>query len=853
MKLLRGRAILPPYTMENILRTKPFYTNVKTYGNSILFRGYDENGKQIKTKIPFKPYVYVPDVNGHETTLFGVKVRKKKFDSIKDARKFIDMYRDADNAQIHGETNFVNLFMHEAYGNKIDYNSSLIRVGDFDIEVHSPLEFPRPEEAKHPVTAITYRNSTTNVYHVWTTVKYDPSKCTTLREGFRIKHYPCVTEEELLTSFLDYWSENYPDVITGWNITQFDVVYIVNRLRNLFGDSAVNRLSPWGVVRKSSATMNKMRYEIYDIYGIPQLDYIEVFKKFGYVYGSQESYALDHIANVVLGVGKLSYEEYGSLTNLYNENPQKYIDYNIRDVDLVEQIEETTNLLKIALAMAYRALVNYDDTLGSTKLWESMLYHAMSERGIVVPHTTLAEDADYEGAYVKEPVPGKYGWNFSMDINSLYPMTIVQYNMSPETLVQDSTWTFPNGVENYLNGYPIPVDCPYTVSANGSTYRKDKQGILPIVIEGLYAERKSIQRELHVLNETIEKSYSRDVEIQRNNLDNEQMVIKILLNSLYGCSGTRYFKYYNISIAEGITKSGQLANRTIEKKVNLAMNTICSSKDVDYSLYMDTDSLYLNVQPIIDVRNISDPIPFISKLADEVIQPVIDKSFDALYKQQNAFKNTMKMKRENISEYGIWMGKKMYMLYVRNSDGVTLSEPKIKITGIKTVKPSSPPVVRKKFMEAYRQVLLGTEHDVQKIVQDFYDEFTHASVHEISIPRGISDIDKWVDSQGNPKKGTPIHVRAAINHNNLIRMLKIPGVKDITNGDKIRFVYLKQPNITQSYVIAFANFLPSEFGLEDYIDYNLQYEKTFRQPLKLMLDVVGWNLDKINTIESLFE
>ena len=833
-----------------------FYTSVHRMGGNILYRGYNNNGTAVQERIKFKPTLYISSKK--PTTewlaLDGTPVEPITLDSMAESKEFMATYKDVDNLGVYGNTNYVAQYIAEKFPGDIKYNLEHIAIGNIDIEVASDDGFPHPREARHEIISIAYKNSKSSIYHVWGLGSYNTDKAEGIPEGCLVRYVKCETEVDMMMKFLTYWENNYPDIITGWNIRFFDVPYMMNRVNRILGETWVKKFSPWGIVNYREVTVNGNGSDTFEIYGVSQLDYMELFKKFGYIYGPQESYSLNHISHVILGERKLSYEEHGTLNGLYNADHQKFIDYNIRDVILVDKLEQQTGLLSLALIIAYKGGVNYNDTLGTTAIWDSIIYRYLNAKKIAIPQSQGLARPDYPGGYVKDPQVGKHNWVVSFDLNSLYPMTIVQYNMSPETIVENSSYGMPNDVDFYLKGIELPDEIKamnVAVAANGTMFRKDKPGFLPTIIETYYAERKTTKKKMLKVQQEYEKNKSPELKREVNLLDNTQMAIKILLNSLYGALGNQYFRYFDIRIAEGITLSGQLSIRWAEKAMNKTMNKILNTTSVDYVLYMDTDSLYVNMEPLVNHTKPADPIAFLDKACAQKFEKVLEVSYLEMFEQMNAFKNTMAMKREAIADAGIWTAKKRYILNVHNSEGVQYAEPKLKIMGIEAVKSSTPQVVRNKFKQAYKLMLSGTEAELQKFVSDFYEEFKSFDPEQVSFPRGVSDINKWVDHTTMFKKGVPIHVRGAILYNYYTKKygLREEPLKD---GSKVKFCYLKMPNTIQQNVISFPNFLPKELGLHQYIDYNTQFEKTFKEPLKLVSNAINWNLDYVNTIESFF-
>lgn len=835
--------------MKQIGGSMSQYTCVNRYGNSILYRGYNDNGVRIHSRVKFKPTFFLKTNNASDwRSLDDVPVEPMSFDNMAAAKDFHEQYKDVSNFKVYGNTNYVAQFINERFPGIIEPDLSKIDVGNFDIEVASDDGFPHPDEARHPVISIAYKSRKSNIYHVWGLGDYDveTGNCP---EGCFTQYRKCDSESDLLMMFGKFWAENTPDVITGWNIRLFDIPYIINRVKILFGEDSVKKFSPWGHVNYRKISVKGKTLDAYDIYGVQQMDFYDIFQKFGYTYGTQESYSLDHISHVVLGERKLSYEEHGSLHGLYKADHQKFIDYNIRDVDLVDRIDQETGLMDLALTIAYMGGVNFNDVFGTTGIWDSITYRYLSDRNIAIPPSRPKSKGEYPGGYVKEPQVGAHEWITSFDLNSLYPNLIVQYNMSPETIVGERVLI--NGVDHFLENQTLPQG-DYALAANGSCYRKDKQGFMPSIIIDYYNQRRVVKDKMLGVESSYQKNKSAELAREITQLGNKQMAIKILLNSLYGALGNQYFRYYDLRIAEGITLSGQLSIRWAEKAVNKSMNAILKT-DTDYVIAMDTDSLYVNMGPLVDAVQPKDPVSFLDKACRERFEPMLEKSYAEMFTHMGAYVNRMEMAREAIADRGIWTAKKRYILNVHNNEGVQYAEPKLKVMGIEAVKSSTPKIVRDKFKQAYKIMLEGTESDLQKFVSDFYDEFQSLPAEEVSFPRGVSDIAKWSDRLSIYKKGTPIHVRGALLYNHHIKGMKLEKEHELLqNGSKVKFCYLKRPNHIRENIISFPAWLPKKLDLDKYIDYETQFDKTFRDPLKLVSDAIGWHLEEISTLEGFF-
>jgi len=827
-----------------------FYTHFTRIGNNIAVRGY-RNGKRFAEKAEYNPTLYMPSRTPTEyRTLEGQYVAAVQQGTMRDATEFIKQYEDVGNFKIYGSTNFPYVYINEAYQGKLDYDPSLIKVANIDIEVGSENGFPEPEHANEPITAITYKLD--GHFYVFGCGDFN-----NYRDD--VTYHKCRDENQLIMKFLEMWETNYPDIVTGWNIQFFDIPYIYNRITKLMGDNTSKRLSPWRKIGERTTTIHNKQQTAFDLVGIAVLDYIELYKKF--TYSQQENYRLDTIATIELGEKKIDYSEFENLHQLYRLDFQKFIEYNIHDVELVDRLEDKMKLIEMAMALAYDAKVNFTDVFTQVRMWDTLIHNHLMDKNIVVPQNeTSSKDAQYAGAYVKEPKPGKYKWVVSFDLNSLYPHLIMQYNVSPDTFVDGK---FTNiTVDQLLDGEYEP-DNEYCMAANGHYFRRDKQGFLPEMMETMYNDRSLYKKKMiecqKQLEQTKDKTERYEIEKQISKYKNLQLAKKVQLNSAYGALGNQYFRFFDIRQAEAITLSGQLSIRWIEKKINSYLNKTLKTNEVDYIIASDTDSIYVNLGPLVDLvygqKNIEEEkiVDFLDKSCQEKFEPFIDKSYQQLADYMNAFQQKMQMKREVIASTGIWTAKKRYVLNVFDSEGVRFAEPKLKMMGIEAVKSSTPMVCRDKIKEALKVVMKGTEDDFQTFIAKFRDEFYKLPFEDVAFPRGISELNKYVSSSDLYQKGTPIHVRGAIMFNSMLNKKKLTKKYQLVkDGDKIKFCYMKMPNPLQENVLSVLSVLPKEFDLEKYIDYETQFEKAYVEPLRIIVNTFGWDTEKKSTLESFF-
>tara|TARA_R110000851_G_scaffold230898_7_gene383722 strand:+ start:2234 stop:4735 length:2502 start_codon:yes stop_codon:yes gene_type:complete len=829
-----------------------YYTNVARYGNSLLYRGY-KDGHRDQKRVKFKPTLFIPSSEGEFKSLHGVDVAPVKFDAMSEAKEFINQYDDVPNFEVYGNQNYVVQYLQDEYPGKIPFNRDEINIASIDIETEYDNGWSPPEKADNRILSIALWQK--DRYYVWGMKPYDNRRTD-------VEYHQCPDEATMLMRFIQHWSSpiNTPDVITGWNTRFFDIPYMINRMIKVIGESFAKKMSPWNLISPRDINIFGKKQQTWEITGVSSLDYLELFKKFtANTLGAQESYKLDHIAHVVLGDRKISYDEYKGLHGLYNENFQMFIDYNIKDVELVNRLEEELGLITLAMTMAYRGGVNYQDTMGTTAIWDAIIYRNLHDQDIVLQPNVQRAKIPFVGGYVKPVQVGLHRWVLSFDLASLYPHLIMQYNMSPETIID--VMTRDCTVNSFLDeNQPANIHPNTAMAVNGTHYTKEKRGVIPAIIDELYSQRKGIKKSMlhaeQLLQDVDPENTVEKLKLKQriSLLNNQQMSIKILMNSLYGAMGNRFFRHYDIRIAEAITLSGQLAVRWADKAFNEFMNKIVETEDVDYVIAADTDSNYVSFDTLVEkFGNGEDKlatVELLDKISKDQFEPMIQRAYARMAKNSDAYENKMVMEREAIADIGIWTAKKRYILNVYNNEGVQYAEPKMKIIGIEAIKSSTPGVCREALKSMFKVIISGSEEKTQNAIAEFKDHFYTLPIEDISFPRGISDLGKWKDNEKIYSKGTPIHVRGSLLYNWHVNDRGLNEYDLIKNGEKIKFCYLKVPNPIRENIIAYPDYLPPELQLNRHIDYNKQFEKSFIAPIVPILDAIGWQVETSTSLED---
>ena len=829
-----------------------FYTSVLPFKGKLLVRGINHDGSRKKFKVNYKPSLFVPSQKetGYKT-LDGRNVGKVTFESIYESKKWIDEYKDVSNFEYFGNTRHQYPYIADEFPGKINWDLKQIRLITIDIECESENGFPDVDRAEEPLICITVKDHARKSILVFGCGNF-------VNDRDDVKYIKCSTEIDLVQKFTKFWTSYNPDIVTGWNVKFFDIPYLMNRFRYLMGDEYLNQFSPWGMVTSNSARITAKGFnkeqKYYDILGVSVLDYLDLYRKHTFV--RQESYKLDYIGEVELGEKK-NENPYDTFKEFYQNDYQQFVEYNIQDVELVDKLEDKMQLIALHLTMAYEGKVNYQDVFGQVRMWDTIIFNYLKEKKIVCPAVVENEKSSgYEGAYVKDPIVGFHDWICSFDLNSLYPHLIMQYNISPETMVNHN----PNicSVEKFLNKEADLSDLQTcTITPNGAMFNTLKRGFLPELMDKLYQERVIYKKKMieakKRYQETGDKRLLNDIAANHN----IQLARKIALNSAYGAIGNQYFRYFDVRHAEGITKAGQLAIRWIERDVNKYLNELMKTKNVSYVVASDTDSIYVKLGAVVDKifkdkSDIRKVVKVLDKFCEEKLQKEIDRSYDKLAKYTNAYENKMVMKREVIANKGIWTAKKRYILNVYNEEGVDMKEPKLKIMGIEAVKSSTPAPCRIKIKEALKVIMNKDENALIQFIDEFRTHFKKLRPEEIAYPRSCNNLKKYSSSTDIYQKSTPIHVKGALLYNNMLKKKSLVKYEQIQEGDKIKFIVLKEPNPLREKVISFPTYLPKEFNLHQYIDYDEQFDKSFLEPLRFIVNAINWNFEKQATLDSFF-
>lgn len=844
------------------------FLNVCQIKGDLCVRGWDPVTEEYyEDSISYTPYAFIESNTDSEyKSIDGKNLIRKDFSSNFEFQQYKKKLEELD-IPLYGMENLVCQYMVDNFGR--EYQHDKIRIFFLDIENRILQDdgitktFPNPHDAPSPLTAITIYDSLENRYHVFgdhATWNVDSYK------HLDVIYYPATSERELIKNFLTFWMSNYPHIITGWNSESYDIPYLYNRILKLFGQQTVNLLSPWNLINVRNYVDEIGNSQTsYQLYGISHVDYIQVYKK--NTFHKQESYKLDFIADVELGKGKIDYREegYKDLDDLYNRSYQRYIDYNIRDVESLVEIDAKNKFMEIVTGIAHYSTVNYDEVYSVLRCWDSITHRYLYNKKIVSsPRTRKHKKGKFKGAYVKQPVVGLYKWIVTFDLASLYPSIIMSCNIGTETLVEPHN--LPPELQSYYGKILVEEILKgnkvlekhikkhnLTVAANGMFYTNSNLSTYSILCDDILKERSTDKKRMLELESKLTTAVSPEEKNKLKNgiasYGNAQLVKKVLANSLYGGMGNQFNRYFDVRLAESVTYTGQLVIKWAIIKLDEYFNKLLDTNNVEYCIYSDTDSLFINLEPLVTKlgidkkKDIQETIDLIDKICVTINNKLVE-FYDELSKKINSKNNRFSMKREVIAARTLIRGKKAYAMSVWDKEGVRQKDEfKTKIMGIEVVRADTPKYVRDKLKTSLNMILNGcTEselYDYAENVKKYF--FTTKEIDTIASPSGTNSIKKWKDDVSLFKSGTPVHVKAALVHNKYFT-----ENEPINDGDDVRWIYLKKPNPVASSVIAYKDKFPP--SLFEYIDRPHVYEKVYYKKLTSLTNLLGWNMSEQSTL-----
>ena len=868
-----------------------FYTCVEKKGNNIHHFGY-ENGKKFHQKRTFKPSIfYKVNSDSDAVSLFGDNLKERKFDSINEWSGFY--YQNKDILDMYSDLDPKYQFIARNYKGEVEYDQNLLRIWFLDIEVKSEEGFPYPHESKWPVVSIAIYDTKRDEYLVISLKDYVYDETRLPLNTKKVKHKKVVDEADLFVKFFELIEALKPDIWVAHHGENFDYPYIINRGKNINAD--IKRLSPIGRVsskytpRDDKFMSGKSEY-FNSISGISLLDNELLYKK--YIATPRESWSLSNLAVEDLGMDKINYDEYDNLNGLYDQNYTKFIDYNITDVYLMFLLNKKNRYLDIHIRNMYVSkCANFEEPIAPTKLWDIYIYHDLQESSIQIPPSKKnIENITYPGAFVVEPLVGLHRHIVTFDLNSLYPSIKMQWNISPEKLVEDLTveqWLqslkneeidsfilnsksekqtkFLNDLKDMNTlGYAIePIDREnvdqrmldqvipphpdYVMTANGYYFKKDNLGCVPALLLKNYNERKLIKKAMVPLKKKLQEMGSnKEIEYKLSAMYVNEQAIKIMMNAEYGTTGEKHYRYSRYELCSSVTMTGQLVIKTLINEINKKFPNI-------KVIFGDTDSIGLGLEYIVNEScknmNENEIIQWITDFCNNSIQPIINETYDRLSKYVNASQNYMKMSREKIISDGIWVAKKHYAYRMVVEDDLILSKPKFGYKGLSCVKSSVPRFIRVEQKKAIETILTNIK-DISSVMNECKKTIMKLAPEDIGFPKTCNGLSKYSDENGNPIKGAGSHVKAALIYNKYIKENNLENQYPIIqNGEKIRFVQLKEPNKFDSETFGFISRLPKDPMILEFIDYEKMYQKGFEKPITDILEKIGMEKHNSKTVD----
>lgn len=836
---------------------------------------WDKSGNRVCYDTSFNPYVYY-ETNGKNngTSIFNTKVKKRSFRTQYDRYKFI---KDCGVKRVFENIPSEQQFLIDQYWEQNElpeFTQHPLKTLFIDIETYSPDTFPDVENPTHPINVITIYDTLLNKFYSWGTKPYETTNIgtsnNTISEKSIIYCY-CKTEAEMLRRFLDYINNDHPDILTGWNSELFDIPYIITRMGRILDEDEYKQLSPVGDVycREIAGQFGRNRMRWY-IKGVASLDYLDIYKKFSM--GLRPNYKLDTIAEHELGDKKIDYGNI-NLAQLADEDWKTFVDYNIQDVNLLVKMEDKLQYLKLLRMLAYVGLSPLESSMGTLTVITGASVIQARKDGYVIP-TFVKEynkDGKYEGAYVGEPERGFQQDVVSFDANSLYPSTMVTLNLSPETKVgniieKDSEHV----VVKHVNGKIFKLSHDkfikfvkkeqIAITKAKALFTQKTKGIIPKIVDRLYSQRVEFKKELDRSRLELSKLDKKDPNYRYKKNESEtwwvkQYTVKILINSIYGYFGNKYAPLGDPDIARSITLTGQAVIKQSNKILFDYAKQVTENDNLrleDIIKYNDTDSSYISIKNINEHlgQTLCDDTGRVSKQTYKTVQDIEDYLNEGIDQWARSNLNSKDprfvFKRECIADVGMFLEKKRYVLHVLDDEGIPVD--KFKYTGVEVVRTTIPEPVKPYIKKIIETMMLSKNlGSTNKLLNETYDIFKDLSVEDIAFGMGCKEYDKYASKcdEFNTCKGMPIHVKASYMHNKILEKLGLENEYElIGNGDKVRYLYVQQPNRYGINAIGYKYYYPKEFKELFKVDRELMFDKIVFSIIERFYDCVKWKAKK---------
>jgi DNA polymerase elongation subunit (family B) len=828
---------------------------------SIRLFTWDENGKRVSYDVSFNPYLYLEDPRGDKTSIFNTKVKKRVFNTAYDRNKFIGdsgVKRVFENLPA-SQQYLIDCFWRE--NETPEFSQHPLKTMFIDIETYSVDSFPDIDNPNHTVNVITCYDNFTKTFNTFGLKPYTPSES-------NVNYTHCKNERQLFIKFIEYIEEDYPDILSGWNSEFFDIPYIINRCEKILGNEYVNRLSPLqNIYFRSIKGKFGREQKRYYIDGISCLDYLDIYRRFCFTL--RESYKLDAIAELELGENKIDYGDI-DLATLADTDWKKFVDYNIQDVNLLVKLEEKLQYVSLLRMLSYVGLTTLEGAMGTISVINGALtIRARSRKEVLSTFVRSNTDGKNPGAYVAEPKNGFKESLVSFDANSLYPNVMISLNLSPETKIGKVEKTSDNEVTiQHVSGKLFQLTKEkfahfvkqeeLALTKAGFLFTQKKQGIIPEFLDYYYKQRVVIKKELYEVKTKLQSltkgtAEYKETYFEYERLNTKQMVIKILINSCYGYMGNKQAPIGDDDIASSVTLTGQAvikqAGKLLQEYLTNKYNITDKHTLDDSWVYSDTDSLYFSLACIKDkvpVKKGEDITPEFYAEVEEI----------EAYLNNNITKWAMRdlrtkdcrfvFKRECIADVGVFLQKKRYVMHILDDEGIKTN--KYKYTGVEVVRTTMPNAI-KPYAKKIIETMLSTQSlkETNELLTETYEIFKSLSPEEIAFVMGVKGYDKYASKcrDFTIPKGMPIHVKSAYYHNHILaNVFKSNKFETITSGDKIRYLYVQQPNKFGIESIGFKYEYPQEFKETFKIDYEKMFEKILFQAIKRFYDTVNWQVRK---------